>query len=130
MTSGSFSKESYCPGRIDNPPRRRESFADLPMPSSTAYRTVVDDSSTVLSTHDLELVVERLYVDATGTPSAVIAVRAILTDRDGTVLMTGRYESSTPSASAATDDVIAAWNRSLDAVLEELAADLAGISSG
>ncbi len=87
-----------------------------------SWRAVLDDGSMAAPSQTLELYVDALYADVTGSSTqAVLSVRATLLDDDQFVLMSERFEERRDVPRGDPAALVEAWNGLLDEMLGRIA---------
>lgn len=94
------------------------------------FEHVIEQSSLARATHVLEGAITKLEADLSepGAPAAVIELQFFLIDNTSpktSVILHESYRSDFPSASCEPDDLVAAWEQGLAAILKQMENDIA-----
>ena len=95
------------------------------------FQHVIDSSSQLAPTHSLEAAVNAIYGDfrSGSAPKAVLEMEFFVskeTAGKSEILMQKRYSKSVPLERRSADALVKGWNKGLEEILANLAADLKG----
>jgi ABC-type uncharacterized transport system auxiliary subunit len=119
----------YYANFVDEPGRLITAELIEWLAATQAYEAVIDASSTVEAKRSVQLVVNELYADHSGTEQhkVVVAARVFLLDEsrvETKVLLTRDYRVTVPISGEGGEAMVAAWGTALARIFEQLAADV------